>query len=87
MVMFEKIADIVAKVFRLDVESVRMMSGDDSLGSIGLDSINCMELVIYIEESFDVAFQDEDLLLDNLDTMDKLCGIVERKLETSKAKV
>ncbi|WP_027086232.1 acyl carrier protein [Cohnella panacarvi] len=81
MDIYAKIVEIVALVFRLDSEQVRRMSADDSLATIGLDSLNCMEIVVNIEEEFSVAFHDEELLLDNLNTINKLCVMVSKKLE------
>ncbi|QMV40981.1 acyl carrier protein [Cohnella cholangitidis] len=81
MEIYGEIADIVGTVFRMEPESLRKMSGDAPLGTIGLDSLNCMEIVVHLEERFDIVFHDEDLLLDRLNTMNKLNEIVRRKLE------
>lgn len=78
---YRAIVEIVAMVFRLDSEKVRKMSGDEPLSTIGLDSLNCMEIVVNIEEEFAITFHDEELLLDNLNTINKLCGAVSKKLE------
>ncbi|GIQ67227.1 acyl carrier protein [Xylanibacillus composti] len=79
----KQISEIVATVFRLSPEQVFAMPGDDSLAKIGMDSISCMDVVVQIEEAFGVDFYDEELLLDNLNSVDKLCGIVRKKLEPS----
>jgi acyl carrier protein len=79
----EKIADIIAMVFRVEPEQIKNMSGDEILGTIGMDSINCMEIVVNIEETFNVSFNDEELLLDNLNTINKLTAIVEQKEQPS----
>ncbi|MBO9599794.1 MAG: acyl carrier protein [Cohnella sp.] len=81
MDIYGAIVEIVALVFRLDSEQVRKMSADEPLSTIGLDSLNCMEIVVNIEEEFAVAFHDEELLLDNLNTINKLCAMVSKKLE------
>lgn len=81
----EKIADIIAMVFRVEPEQIRNMSGDEFLGTIGMDSINCMEIVVNIEETFNISFNDEELLLDNLNTINKLTAIVEQKEQPSLA--
>ncbi|MFC5468083.1 acyl carrier protein [Cohnella suwonensis] len=81
MEIYGEIADIVGMVFRMEPESLEKMSGDAPLGALGLDSLNCMEIVVHLEERFDIAFHDEDLLLDRLNTMNKLNDIVRRKRE------
>ncbi len=75
----EKIADIIAMVLRVEPEQVRRMSGDESLNTIGLDSLNCMDIVVQIEEEFGVTFNDEELLMDNLNSINKLSGILKEK--------
>ncbi len=81
----KQISEIIATVFRLETDQVLAMPGDDSLAKVGMDSISCMDVVVQIEEAFDVNFFDEELLLDNLNTVDKLCDIVKSKLEPSMA--
>jgi acyl carrier protein len=79
--IWEKVADIVALVFRSDPALIKKMDGEAPLSAIGLDSLNCMEIVVNIEEEFSIAFHDEELLLDRLNTINKLCAIVEQKLQ------
>ncbi|GGI46463.1 hypothetical protein GCM10008018_17220 [Paenibacillus marchantiophytorum] len=79
MMTYEKIVELVAMVFRLEVDHVKRLPRDESLSRIGLDSINCMEIVVNIEEEFSIVFNDEELLLDNLNTLDKLIYMVEQK--------
>lgn len=75
----EKIEGIIAAILQIDPETVRQIPKDDSLSTIGMDSINCVEIVIAIEEAFEIAFNDEELLLDNLNTINKLSGIALEK--------
>ncbi|MEW9700444.1 acyl carrier protein [Paenibacillus sp. SI8] len=75
----DKIIEIIAMVFRLEVDQVKRLSGDEALSKIGLDSINCMEVVVNLEEEFSITFSDEELLLDNLNTLNKLVQIVSLK--------
>ncbi|MDP5274588.1 acyl carrier protein [Chengkuizengella axinellae] len=77
----EQIADSVSEVLNKNPEEMRRMSGDELLNIVGMDSINCMEIVVSIEEKFSVVFNDDELLIDNLNTINKLCAIVEKKLK------
>jgi acyl carrier protein len=81
METYEKIAEIVAAVLRIEPQQVLQLSGDDSLSSIGMDSLNCMDIVVNIEEEFSISFNDEELLLDNLNSINKLTNIVAQKKE------
>ncbi|UJF31362.1 acyl carrier protein [Paenibacillus hexagrammi] len=75
----EKIVEIIAMVFRMEVDRVKRLSGEEPLSQIGLDSINCMEVVVNLEEEFSITFNDEELLLENLNTIQKLLQLVTQK--------
>jgi acyl carrier protein len=56
------------------------LSGSDSLIEAGLiDSTGVLELVGFLEERFDVRITNEELLPDNLDSIDNIVRFVERK--------
>jgi acyl carrier protein len=76
----DKICEVVAMVFRVEPLSVKNRPVDLPLGLLGLDSLNCMDIVVNLEEEFNIVFQDEELLLDNLNTIAKLLAVVEAKL-------
>jgi acyl carrier protein len=81
MIAKEKVEEIISTALRIEPERVRQLPGDELLNTIGLDSLNCMEIVIQIEEFFEIAFEDEELLLENLNTLNKLMGLIESKLD------
>jgi acyl carrier protein len=57
------------------------LKDDDSLLEKGIiDSTGVLELVSFIEETFDIRVEDEELIPDNLDSINKLVIYVERKL-------
>ncbi len=76
----ERIAQCIALTLKVEPESIKNMSGDQNLSTIGMDSLNSIDIVLSIEEEFGINFTDEDLLLQNLNTVSKLIQIVERKL-------
>ena len=58
----------------------------DSLIEAGLiDSTGVLELVGYLEEQFGVRITNEELLPENLDSIDNIVGFVERKRESGQA--
>lgn len=75
-----RIADCVAMVLRMDPENVKKLSGETSLTTIGIDSLNCIDVVVNIESNFNIEFDDEDLFMENLRTLDRLHNIVSKKL-------
>jgi len=46
-----------------------------------IDSTGVLELVMFLEDSFLISVEDEELVPDNLDSIDRLVSFVERKLE------
>ncbi|UJF34492.1 acyl carrier protein [Paenibacillus hexagrammi] len=81
----EAIKGIITSVLKLEAQEVSSMGPDEPLNTVGMDSINCMDIVIQIEEHFGVVFHDDELLLDQLNTISKLSEIVMRKLDKPSA--
>lgn len=79
----DKIADCVATVLRMEPENVKKLSGETPLTTIGVDSLNCIDIVINIESGFNIEFDDEDLFMDNFRTLNRLHQIVSQKLNCS----
>lgn len=59
-----------------------VFDGDDSFLEKGLiDSTGVLELVSFIEETFDIRVEDEELIPENLDSLNRLTTYVELKLK------
>ena len=59
---------------------------DDSFLEKGIiDSTGIMELVNYIEEEFKVSVDDDELIPENLDSINRLAGFVKNKMEGNEA--
>lgn len=57
------------------------IGGDDSFMERGIiDSTGVLELVNFIEQRFGVKLADEELVPDNLDSLNRIMSFVERKL-------
>ncbi|MEJ2117496.1 MAG: acyl carrier protein [Alphaproteobacteria bacterium] len=53
---------------------------DDSLLEVGaLDSTAAMELVAFIEDTFNIKIEDYEITADNLDSINKICTFLESK--------
>jgi acyl carrier protein len=48
-----------------------------------LDSTGVMEVVDFLEETFSITIEPEDLTVDNLDSVDRLARLVEGKQRTA----
>jgi acyl carrier protein len=62
-----------------------LLDGDDSLLEQGLiDSTGVLELVSFIENKFEIKVEDDDLVPDNLDSINRLIAFIETKLNEAK---
>jgi len=44
-----------------------------------IDSVGVMELVAFLEQDFELSIADEELVPENLDSVNNLCGFISRK--------
>jgi acyl carrier protein len=51
------------------------------LGSGIVDSTGILELIAYLEETYQLKFRDDELVADNFDSVAKISAFVSRKLE------
>jgi acyl carrier protein len=60
------------------------LANDDSFLDNGIvDSTGVMELVAFLEEKYGITIEDQELIPDNLDSINKLVKFLERKLQVS----
>lgn len=60
--------------------SSRSLNNDDSFFENGIiDSTGVLELVSFIEETFDIKVTNEELIPDNLDSLNKIVPFIKRK--------
>lgn len=74
----KKIVDIISMC--LD-EKIINIQKSDSLIKYGLDSVSFIQLIILIEEEFNIVVPDEYLLIEQMDTIEKIEQILEKILE------
>ena len=56
----EMIKEIVADYVETRAEDIRL---DDTLQSLGLDSLDVMDLVVELENAFDIQLEDGDMFM------------------------
>lgn len=77
-----KIRDYILDTY-LFTDDQSKLNNDDSFLETGIiDSTGVLELVMFLEEEFGIAVDDEDLIPENLDSVDRLCEFVARKSTT-----
>lgn len=56
------------------------LADDTSLLDQGvIDSTGVLEIIGFLEDRFQIALEDAEMVPDNLDSIDKICAFVERK--------
>jgi acyl carrier protein len=60
----------------------QLSNADSFLESGIIDSTGVLELISFIEEHFGLKLSENDLTPDNLDSVDKVAGLVARRLAT-----
>ena len=62
-------------------DSSKVPNDDDSFLDKGIiDSTGVLELVSFIEETFNIRVEDEELVPDNLDSLDNLTSYIKKKM-------
>ena len=60
------------------------LGGGDSLIEAGvIDSTGVLELIEYLESNYDIQIADEEVLPDNLDSIDRISRFVSSKLDVN----
>jgi len=76
----EELRRFIIDNFLFGVEDSRF-SDDDSFLEKGLiDSTGVLELVAFIEEQYGIRFQDDEIIPENLDSVNKLIQFLNKKL-------
>lgn len=78
--MSSNIIEIISEVLKCDVS---LIGESDDLIELGLDSLKAIELVVGLEEAFDIMIDEEDLLIENLSTVTDIQEMVTRCMEES----
>ena len=71
--MFEKIRDLIVEEVGVDEEQVTMDASFKN--DLNIDSLDLVEMVMTLEEEFDVEIPSEDL--ENIDTVGDLINYIE----------
>ena len=74
--------DIRAEIKRMLLELLNKEDLDEKqeLLSVGLDSLNVIKLIVMLEETFSIRFEDEDLQLKYFYSIDTLSNFVTSKI-------
>ncbi len=74
-----KLKEIIISTMELDM-TPEELKGDNLVDEIGFNSVDALEILVWVENAFDMRFPDEDLSSELLTTLDNLADyIIKRK--------
>ncbi|MGG4146478.1 phosphopantetheine-binding protein [Paenibacillus algorifonticola] len=82
----EHIVNILAKQLNLEPELLVALGEDADLTEQYLSSVLVVELVVELEQYFDLMIDDEDLLTENVSTMRKIGELISKYKEMQPSK-
>lgn len=71
----EKIIEIIAQIAGMNMEDIAL---DDELKILGINSLETVELLLELEETFEIAFDISDLDIDELGSVESVINLTNR---------
>ena len=75
--VFEKVAQILAEQLDVDVDEIKLTT--DMVDDLGADSLDIVDLVMTLEDEFDIEIPDEDV--EGVRTVGDLVNYLQNKLD------
>lgn len=69
----------VLENFLFTDDEAALQDGDSFLAEGIIDSTGVLEIMLFIEETFDIKVEDDEMLPENLDSIDNLVAFIQRK--------
>ena len=74
----EKILEVLGNIIDINKEQLLKTSVDTKLTDLGLTSIQFIQFIVAIEEEFEIAILDSDLIMTNFETVEMLFSTLEK---------
>lgn len=74
----EKVAEIICRVADISKEQINVSHNINLITDLNLDSIKIVELIVVLENEFDINITDEYLDLNIISNFNELVALVER---------
>ncbi|MDN9010661.1 acyl carrier protein [Brevibacillus laterosporus] len=69
----------IRKILQELLEIKEPITECDDLTKMGLDSMTTIRLIVALEQAFDLEFSEEDLLLENFRTVEKISSLINER--------
>ena len=83
MSLDQVVREYILKNFLFTEDQSRLNSSDSLLGKGIIDSTGALELVSFIEEQFGIKVADDELVPENLDSVNNVVAYLQRKKPTN----
>jgi len=74
------VRSFIIRNFLFGADNDSFADQDSFLATGIMDSTGILELIEFLEENYNITIQDEEMLPENLDTIDNVCSFVTRKM-------
>ena len=74
-----QIKDMIVARCGLKADPSEIGEGDSLYEKWGLESVKILELVVGMEDLFDIEFEDEEFTKENFETVARIAGVVRQK--------
>jgi acyl carrier protein len=80
MSLHERIREFILRSFLFSTDETRL-ANDASLTRSGIvDSMGVLELLLFLERTWNIKLEDDELTLENLDSVNGIAALVSRKV-------
>lgn len=80
---FEDLKEVLKDVLDPDSDIFDNLTGETQLYESGVDSISLIMFVIAIENKYNIVWDDDDLIIERLSTLNGIISIINRYLATN----
>ena len=77
--MREKVRSFVLSNFLFSNDPSKLADGASLLGQGLMDSTGVLELISFLERELAITLADEEMVPENLDSVDRICAFIDRK--------
>lgn len=82
----DRVKNVIMKTLRINLDANEIKRDTSLMGKgLGLDSVGVMELVVGLEQEFDLYFEDSDLSGELFGSIGSLTNYISEKLENKHA--
>ncbi len=74
-----KIRNYILENYLFTDDQSALISDDSFMDKGILDSTGILEIIFFLEEDFDISIEDEEMIPDNLDSVNNILAFINRK--------